>query len=110
MVPASGISGGMKEPSSIRELTVKAHEVTYVAPVENSTSRLGLDSQSPLNDPVTMIVLIDGCSDAGSIGEPTEAEMEDTPAVGSTPSSHVAPADKNGPWRTPRPLLMMLCL
>ncbi|GMH14552.1 hypothetical protein Nepgr_016393 [Nepenthes gracilis] len=96
MVLASGISGGMEEPSSVRELTVKAQEVTCVAPVDNSTSRLGLDSQSRLDDAVTTTVPVDGYFDVGSIGVPTEAEMEDTPAVGSTPSSHATLADQHG--------------
>ncbi|GMH14622.1 hypothetical protein Nepgr_016463 [Nepenthes gracilis] len=93
MVLASGIFGGIEAPSSVRELTVKAQEVTCVAPVDNSTSRLGLDSQSPLDDAVTTTVLVDGYLDASSIGVPTEAKMDDTPAVGSTLSSHAAPAD-----------------
>ncbi|GMH04978.1 hypothetical protein Nepgr_006818 [Nepenthes gracilis] len=91
MAPASGTSSEVEELSSVRDLTVMAQEVTCVASGENSSSRLGLISQSPLMMQVTATVPSDVCFDASSIGMPNEVEL-----AGSTHSSHAAPNDQHG--------------
>ncbi|GMH19254.1 hypothetical protein Nepgr_021095 [Nepenthes gracilis] len=100
MVPASGMSDGLEEPSSVPELIGLAQKVTRFIPSDYSPSGLGLDSKSPpavavsatVSDAVySEISIIERRPDMNSL----DVDLESTPnSISSLSSKYLL--DKSG--------------